>query len=73
MNKRLVIAWIVMLAGTILWLYGYFWSGHPALVDWHTYTPPRWIADFIPNMESEMGLALMLAAMIPMYWPSRRR
>ena len=59
-----------MLAGTALWLYGYFTSGHPPLFNWHS-DAPWWIADYLPNVESEIGMALMLAAMVPIYWPSK--
>ena len=48
-------------SGDILWLYGYFSTGNPSLVDWHAYTP-WWIADYLPNIESEMGMALVWAA-----------
>jgi hypothetical protein len=62
--------WLVESAGTALWLYGYFTAGSPSLVDWHVITP-WWIADFLPNIESEIGMALVFVGMIPMYWPSR--
>ena len=50
MSKAAIAGWIVFTAGTILWLYGYFATGHPALVAWHTHTP-WWIADYLPNVE----------------------
>jgi hypothetical protein len=59
------------LAGTALWLYGYYTPGHPAVIDWHANTS-WWIADFLPNIESEIGMVLLFAGMIPMYWPARR-
>jgi hypothetical protein len=70
-SKSVIIGWIIELAGFALWLYGYFAAGNPSLIDWHTITP-WWIADFLPNIEAEIGMALMLAAMVPIYWPSRR-
>ena len=60
-----------LVIGFGLWLYGYFEAGHPTLIDWRTYTP-WWIADFLPNMESEIGMALIFASTVPMYWPSGR-
>jgi hypothetical protein len=34
---------------------------------------PWWIADFFPNIESEIGLALVYVGMVPIYWPPRRQ
>jgi hypothetical protein len=70
-SKAVIIGYIISLAGTALWLYGYFVTGSPSLIDWHAITP-RWVADFLPNIESEIGMALAFAAMVPIYWPSRR-
>ena len=64
------IGWIGAAAGTALWLYGYLAVGHPALIDWQAYVP-WWIADLLPNLESEIGMALLNAAMIPITWASR--
>jgi hypothetical protein len=71
MSKSVVIGWVIMLAGTALWLYGYFVTGHPSLVNWHAETP-WWIADFLPNKESEIGMVVMFIGMVPIYWPSQR-
>lgn len=65
-----ITGWVLTLAGSAVWLYGYFAPGHQPLVDWHTHTP-GWIADYIPNIESEIGLVLLLVGMIPIYWPRR--
>jgi hypothetical protein len=70
-SKAVIIGWIIELAGIALWLYGYLATGHPALVDWHSSTP-WWIADYLPNIESEIGMALICAGMVPIYWPSWR-
>jgi hypothetical protein len=70
-SKAIITGWIIELAGTALWLYGYFAPGNPALIDWHARTP-WWIADFLPNIESEIGMALVIAGMVPIYWPPRR-
>jgi hypothetical protein len=70
-SKAAIIGWIISLAGTILWIYGYFATGNRSLIDWHANTP-WWIADFLPNIESEIGMALVCAGMVPIYWPSRR-
>ena len=63
-----IIGWMVSLAGTALWLYGYFATGNRSLIDWHAHTP-WWVADFLPNIESEIGMVLAFAAMLPIYWP----
>lgn len=63
-----VAGWALQLIGLALWLFGYFTKGHPRLFDWSANTP-WWIADFLPNVESEIGVALMLASIAPLYWP----
>jgi hypothetical protein len=68
MNKIVILGWIIMLAGTALWIYGYLATGTPPLFDWQTHTP-WWISEFLPNMESEIGMVLVCAGMIPIYWP----
>jgi Ni,Fe-hydrogenase I cytochrome b subunit len=70
MNTHVIIGWIVMLAGTALWVYGYFVTGHPTVVDWKADTP-NWIAEFLPNIESEIGMVLVFIAMVPIYWPAK--
>ena len=70
MKKIRLIGWVVSLAGTGLWCYGYFVTGNPSLIDWHANTP-SWIADFLPNMESEIGMVFAFAGMIAIYWPAR--
>jgi hypothetical protein len=70
-GKLAIVGWVISLAGTALWIYGYYGSGHPSLFDWPAHTP-WWIAHFVPNFESEIGMALAFAGMIPIYWPVRR-
>jgi hypothetical protein len=67
-SKPIIAGWIISLAGTTLWLYGYLAAGHKSLIDWQS-NAPWWIADFLPNLESEIGMALMVAGMVPIYWP----
>ena len=71
MNKAVILAWIISLAGTVLWVYGYFVTGSPSLIDWRANTP-WWIADFLPNIESEIGMALVCLGSVLVYWPGRR-
>jgi len=67
-TKAAIIGWVIQSAGVAVWLYGYFSTGNPSIVDWHAITP-SWIADWLPNIQSEIGMTLMFAGMIPIYWP----
>ncbi len=71
MTKLQIVGYLISVIGTGLWVYGFFVAGSPSLIDWHAHAP-EWIANFLPNVESETGMGLMLVAMIPMYWPSKR-
>jgi hypothetical protein len=70
-SKTVIAGWIIELAGTALWFYGYFATGNPSLIKWQAITP-WWIANFLPNIQAEIGVVLVLIAMIPLYWPRRR-
>jgi hypothetical protein len=70
MSKVVIIGWSIEAAGMALWLYGYFATGNPSLIDWHA-NAPWWIADYLPNIESEIGMALIFAGMVPLYGPVR--
>ena len=61
MTKAVIIGWIIFLSGSALWLYGYFAVGHQSIVDWHA-RAPWWIADFLPNLESELGMLFCIVA-----------
>lgn len=71
MSKRVLFGWVLMTAGSALWIYGYFFTGHPSLINWRA-DVPKWIAEFLPNLESEIGMALMFVGMVPTYWPMPR-
>jgi hypothetical protein len=58
--------WAIYAAGFAIWLFGYLSTGHAPLFDWKSATP-WWISSFVPNLEAEIGLALMFASMIPIY------
>jgi len=58
--------WAIYAAGFAIWLFGYLSAGHTPLFDWNAATP-WWISSFVPNLEAELGLALMFASMIPIY------
>jgi hypothetical protein len=70
-KKSLIVGYIVLLVGMAIWLYGYFVHGNPSLIDWRAHTP-WWIAEFLPNIESEIGMVLMLLSIVPTYWPRSR-
>jgi hypothetical protein len=65
-NNRVIIVWIICLAGTALYLYGYFLTGHAPFIDWQANTP-RWVAEFLPDIEAGTGTVLMFASMALTY------
>jgi hypothetical protein len=60
------LGWAIYAAGFAIWLFGYLSAGHAPLFDWKAATP-WWISSFVPNLEAELGLALMFASMVPIY------
>jgi len=58
--------WAIYAVGFAIWLFGYLSAGHAPLFDWNAATP-WWISSFVPNLEAELGLALMFASVIPIY------
>jgi hypothetical protein len=70
MIRLVVFGWIIELPGMGPLALRVFRDGQSSLVDWHAIAP-WWIADWLPNIESEIGIALVLAGMIPIYWPPR--
>ena len=71
MSKAAITGWIILLLGTVLWIYGYFWTGiFLSIIHWHAHTP-WWIADYLPNIEFEIGMALVCFGTVLTYWPSR--
>jgi hypothetical protein len=70
MTKGVIIGWIMELVGTGLWIYGYFSVGHSSILDWQAISP-SWIAEWLRNLESEVGMVFVFAGMVPIYWPRR--
>ena len=67
-GRLLVIAgWVASILGMILWGYGYFAAGTPSLTAWSEHVP-GWAAEWLPNLESEIGLVLVVLGSIPLYW-----
>jgi hypothetical protein len=63
--------WIATALGMILWGYGYFTTGTLPLVTWSTYLP-GWAADWLPNLEAEIGMVLLILGSVPLYWDTWR-
>ena len=64
------IGWAIYAAGFVIWLFGYLSAGHASIFHWKA--TPWWISSFVPNLEAELGLALMFASVIPIYWRAVR-
>jgi hypothetical protein len=65
MAKAKSIGWAIYVVGFVIWLFGYLSTGHAAAFDWDV-AAPSWISSFVPNLEAELGLALMFVSMIPL-------
>ena len=70
MNRAVVAGWIMELLGTAFWIYGYFTIGHSSPIALPSRTP-WWIADYLQNLETQLGMVIMLAGVVLVYWPSR--
>ena len=64
MLKAKNIGWAIYGIGFAIWLFGYVSAGHAPLFNWEVATP-WWISSFLPNLEAEVGTALMFASMLP--------
>jgi hypothetical protein len=65
MTKTAILGWVTLVIGCAIWLYGYLAGAHPSVVDWHA-KAPQWIADYLPNLESELGMLLCFVSLVPM-------
>ena len=66
----IVVLWAAMIVGMALWAYGLFVTGTAPIIDWKS-NAPWWIADYLPNMELELGLVLVCLGSLAPYWPRR--
>jgi hypothetical protein len=64
MTNTKSLGWAVYAVGFVIWCFGYVSAGHASLFAWGL-AAPWWISSFVPNLEAEVGLALMFASMIP--------
>ena len=58
-----IFGWAIYAVGFAIWLFGYLTAGHAPFY-WNA-TTPWWISSFVPNVEAEIGMALMFGSMIP--------
>jgi hypothetical protein len=72
MSVANIAGWIVTILGGALWVYGYYVTGNVPLIDWQA-SAPAWFSAFLPNLEAELGFALMIAGSIPIYWDMYRQ
>jgi hypothetical protein len=63
----ITVGWAASIAGLALWAYGYFVGDRPPFVPWPSLVP-HWISEWLPNMESEIGMLLLVFGSLPLYW-----
>jgi hypothetical protein len=71
MSKAAILGSVLSLFGTAVWLYGYLATGTPPLINWRAHTP-WWIANYLPNLQAEIGMAIMCIGAFVTYWPARK-
>ncbi len=71
MSKPAILGSVLSLFGASVWLYGYLAVGVPPLINWQAHTP-WWIADYLPNFQAEIGMAIMCIGAVVTYWPARK-
>ncbi len=64
-----VLAWTATIAGSALYLFGYFGEPGQTLINWANLAP-SWIAEFLPNRAAEYGVVIYLAGNALMYLPA---
>lgn len=62
-----ITGWALTLAGCVLWTAGYFITGSTPLLDWPAFSP-SWISDYLPNWQSEVGMAAACLGQIPLIY-----
>ena len=61
------IGWAATFVGCALWTLSYFTSGSFSLINWPSFAP-HWFAQYLPNWQAEVGLALTILGSIPVYY-----
>ena len=62
-----ILGWAASIVGLALWTYGYFAGSAPPLVPWARLVP-QWVSDWLPNLEAEIGMLLLIFGSVPLYW-----
>ena len=62
-----ILGWAASIVGLALWTYGYFAGSAPSLVPWARLVP-EWVSDWLPNLEAEIGMLLLIFGSVPLYW-----
>jgi hypothetical protein len=62
-----ILGWAASIVGLTLWTYGYFAGSAPSLVPW-AHLVPEWVSDWLPNLEAEIGMLLLIFGSVPLYW-----
>ena len=62
----IVIGWALTFAGSALWTLGYS-SGSSPFLSWPSFSP-QWIADYLPNWQSEAGLLMAFLGQAPILY-----
>ena len=71
MSKWVIVGWLISLAGSVLWLYGYLSIGSPPLIDWYSMAP-YWFTQLFRTIECEAGMTFGIAGTLLIAWPHLR-
>jgi hypothetical protein len=62
-----ILGWAASMVGLAFWTYGYFAGSAPSVVPWARLAP-EWVSDWLPNLEAEIGMLLLIFGSVPLYW-----
>ena len=71
MRNAVIVGWAFTLIGAAMWVYGYYSVEAATFISWQEIAP-SWFAEYLPNRAAEIGVTLMIVALLPMYWPRGR-
>jgi len=66
-RNLVILGWAASIVGLALWTYGYFAGSAPSLVPWARLLP-EWVSEWVPNLEAEIGMLLLIFGSVPLYW-----